>query len=133
MAVPSSGQLRLRADIANEVNGSATGINVSLRSLSASAGKSAPDNMSEFYGYSSAIPPSVTTNGISQLGETGFRANGNISSDGGGTITQRGFYVGRSTNATSNAKYIVGGTTGGVSTYISGLLNNTTYYIYRQN
>ena len=53
MAVPGSGQLRLRADIAQEVDGSATGTNVSLRTLSDSAGKAIPDAMSEFYGYSS--------------------------------------------------------------------------------
>ena len=52
MAVPSSGQLRLRADIALEVDGSATGTNVSLGTLSNTAGFTEPDAMSEFYGYS---------------------------------------------------------------------------------
>ena len=52
MAVPSSGQLRLRADIALEVDGSATGTNVSLGTLSNTAGLTEPDAMSEFYGYS---------------------------------------------------------------------------------
>ena len=53
MAVPSSGQLRLRADIALEVDGSATGTNVSLGTLSNTAGFTDPDAMSEFYGYDS--------------------------------------------------------------------------------
>jgi len=52
MAIPSSGQLRLRADIALEVDGSATGTNVSLGTLSDTAGFAAPDAMSDFYGYS---------------------------------------------------------------------------------
>ena len=52
MPVPSSGTLRLRADIALEVDGSATGTNVSLGTLSDTAGFSAPDAMSDFYGYS---------------------------------------------------------------------------------
>lgn len=58
MAIPSSGQLRLRADIALEVDGSATGTNVSLGTLSDTAGFAAPDAMSDFYGYSAA--PSIT-------------------------------------------------------------------------
>lgn len=60
MPVPSSGQLRLRADIANEVDGSATGDNVSLGTLSNTAGFTEPDAMSEFYGYSSLTNPTVS-------------------------------------------------------------------------
>lgn len=58
MPVPSSGQLRLRDDIALEVyrtptQGSNASSNISLRALSATAGFSTPDFMSEFFGYSS--------------------------------------------------------------------------------
>lgn len=53
MPVPSSGPLGLRSDIALEVDGSATGTNVSLRALSNTAGFVTPDAMSEFRGYSS--------------------------------------------------------------------------------
>ena len=51
MAVPSSGQLREYADIGVELGVAQT--NVSLRGMSQTAGFSAPDAMSEFYGYSS--------------------------------------------------------------------------------
>lgn len=51
MALPSSGQLSLQ-DIANEQG--VTLSNVSLRSMSNTAGFSVPDAVSEFYGYSSA-------------------------------------------------------------------------------
>lgn len=54
MAIKSSGSLRLRYDIAVEVNGASS--NISLRALSAAAGFSKQDAMSEFYGYSSAPP-----------------------------------------------------------------------------
>ena len=54
MAVKLSGQLSLRYDIAAEVNGASS--NISLRGLSAAAGFSTQDAMSEFYGYS-ATPP----------------------------------------------------------------------------
>jgi len=65
MPVPSSGQLRLRADINQEINGNDTDNNVSLGTLSNDAGFSEPDTMSEFYGYSSVTTPTVTYNSYS--------------------------------------------------------------------
>jgi hypothetical protein len=131
MAVPSTGQLSLRGDIALEVDGNATGVNVSLRALSASAGFTSPDSMSEFYGYSSALAPSVTSNAITDVGTTTLRANGNVTSDGGATITERGFYIGTNSVApTSNVKYIVSGTTGSYLRDVTGLSDNTTYYCW---
>lgn len=50
MALPSSGQLSL-SDIANEQDIALS--NVSLRSMSSTAGFTTPDSVSEFYGYSS--------------------------------------------------------------------------------
>jgi hypothetical protein len=49
MALPSSGQLSL-GDIAGELGVALS--NVSLRNMSSTAGKSTPDSMGEFYGYS---------------------------------------------------------------------------------
>ena len=129
MAVPSSGQLRLRADIANEVDGSATGLNISLRALSASAGKSAPDTMSEFYGYSASVPPTVTTSGASSTNTTVY-ITGTVNSDGGATITSRGFFFGTSSNRASNPSYAVAGTTGNFNLNRTGLSANTTYYYW---
>ena len=130
MAVPSSGQLRLRGDIGLEIDGVATGINLSLRALSLAAGKSAPDSMSEFYGYSSAVAPSVVTNSITNIGTGSFRAQGFVTSDGGGAITERGFYVGTNPSSpTNNTKYTVFGTTGAFSRNQGGS-SNTTYYVW---
>jgi len=58
MALPSSGQLSLE-DIATEQ--SVTLSNVSLRSMSNTAGFTSPDAVSEFYGYSAAPPPDPDT------------------------------------------------------------------------
>lgn len=52
MALQSSGQISL-SDIANEQSVSLS--NVSLRSMSSTAGFSSPDAVSEFYGYSSQV------------------------------------------------------------------------------
>ncbi len=129
MAVPSSGQLRLYADIGVEL--SVAQSNVSLGSMSNSAGFPEPDAMSDFYGYVDAIAPSVTTNSASSVGQTSFTANGNVTSDGGSGIIQRGFYVGtNSASPTNNSKYTTSGTTGVYSRSITGLSNGTTYYIW---
>ena len=129
MAVPSSGQLRLRADIANEVNGSATGSDVSLRALSASAGKSAPDNMSEFYGYSDVSPPSIMAL-YSSSTDSSVYARIRLGDTGGENPYSTGVYIGTSTNMTSNPKYELGA--GSIYQYKgynrTGLSANTTYY-----
>lgn len=129
MAVPSSGQLRLYADIGTELGVAQS--NVSLGSMSDTAGFPAPDAMSDFYGYTDASAPSVTTNNISNIGETSLTINGNITSDGGATITERGFYFGtNSSSPTNNTKYTVGGTTGYYSNNRTGLSTSTTYYCW---
>ena len=130
MAVPSSGQLRLRGDIALEVYGTATGSNISLRAMSNEAGFNVPDSMSEFYGYSSQTVPSVTTNAMS-VGETTANLSGNVTSDGQATITERGFYFGtNSASPTNNTKYVVSGTTGSYTNNRTGLSTSTTYYCW---
>ena len=53
MALPSSGAISI-SQIQAELGGS-----YSLRSLSAAAGKSTPDAMSEFYGYSNAVTVNI--------------------------------------------------------------------------
>jgi hypothetical protein len=54
MALPSSGPLSISAIRNEEVNVGGFASSYSLRQLSANAGKSSPDSISEFYGYSAA-------------------------------------------------------------------------------
>lgn len=134
MAVPGSGQLRLRADIALEVDGNAAGTNVSLRALSSSAGFTIPDAMSEFYGYSAYTAPTVQTWAATNVTATSMTLNGffqRASVDSPG-ITQRGFYFGTNPNMLSNPKYTNVTWPGGNGFYmnISGLNPSTTYYIW---
>ena len=129
MAVPSSGQLRLNGDINLEINGTGTGTNVSLNGLSSEAGFTAPNGMTEFYGYVDALAPSVSTSAATSVSATSMIANGNVSSDGGATITSRGFYFGTSSSYSSNTKYTVSGTTGSFNRTFSGISSSTTYYI----
>jgi uncharacterized protein (TIGR02145 family) len=76
------------------------------------------------------ILPSVVTYEATNITDHGANLRGNVSSDGGGTITERGFYW-SSTNQNpdeTNNKVMVSGTTGSFSEEISDLTPNTTYY-----
>tara|TARA_S200002703_G_scaffold143295_2_gene136254 strand:+ start:4166 stop:5047 length:882 start_codon:yes stop_codon:yes gene_type:complete len=135
MPVPSSGQLRLRADINQEVNGNNTDDNVSLGALSNEAGFTEPDNMSEFYGYTACVAPSVTTNTSTSVGSGNFYANGNLTNLGGAGCNQtdHGFYVGtNSSSPTNNTQHSLGArtSTGSFNKNITGLSSNTTYYVW---
>ena len=129
MAVKSSGELRLRGDIALEINGSATGSNLSLRSLSAAAGLSSPDSMSELYGYSAVSAPSIYQL-YSSPKDTSIYVRLRIGNTGGQNPYSTGFYIGTSTNMTSNPKFELGG--GSIYQYKgytrTGLSPNSTYY-----
>lgn len=149
MPVPSSGQLRLRADINQEINGNDTDDNVSLGTLSNDAGFSEPDSMSEFYSYSSQTAPDVNNAGSTNVQSTSMRITGTLVDDGGYTLSLNPyasnyvkFYFGTNSNVTSNSVYgasLTSGTSGrSGSTYhrdISGLTSGTTYYFgfYAQN
>jgi hypothetical protein len=69
MALQSSGAIsisQIKAELGNSSN--------SLRTLSAAVGKSAPDSMSEFYGYSAYTPPSYVS-GADSISGAGTAAN----------------------------------------------------------
>ena len=78
----------------------------------------------------SATSPILTTTNATFIGQTTATIGGNISSDGGATITQRGVCWSTSTApTTSNNKTNNGTGTGSFSSNISGLSSNTTYYV----
>ena len=139
MPVPSSGQLRLRADINQEINGNDTDDNVSLGTLSNDAGFTEPDTMSEFYDYSSCATPSfnnrtvyssASPDGVIQLYTI-------LDYSPYCSTTEYGIYVGtNSSGPTANTKYMAaqGSSVWGVYSYkypsASGFSNNTTYYAW---
>ena len=114
MAVPASGQLTLgkiyRELIYDDYNSSTSvsGVNASLKNMSTGVTETlntssasipdgiAPHKMSEWYGYdhntSTATAPTVGT-GLCSWNSTSNKidAFGSVSSDGGSTITERGF------------------------------------------
>lgn len=78
----------------------------------------------------SASPPTVTTQAVSSINETTATGNGNVTDDGGDTITERGVCWSTSpTPTTENSKATSAGTTGAFTAAMTGLTANTLYYV----
>ena len=79
-----------------------------------------------------SIVPVVSTHAISGITSTTASSGGNITNDGGSAVTARGVVWGTSTNPTitSNAGITTDGTgTGIFASNITGLTENTSYYV----
>lgn len=129
MPITSSGEIALIADIEAEFDQTGTE-DISLVQAAIDAGLSATDaSMFSFYSASDVAVGSITTNSISSVGASSMTLNGNITNDGGGTITDHGFYFGTSATYSSNTKVSLGtGSVGSYSNVRTGLSSQTTYY-----
>jgi hypothetical protein len=77
-----------------------------------------------------ATAPTVTTTAITAITNTTSTSGGNVTSDGGATITARGVCWNTSANpTTANSKTTDAGTTGAYASSITGLTANTVYYV----
>ena len=120
MAVPSSGQLRLRADINQEVNGNDTDDNVSLGTLADDAGfDTPPDTMQEFYGYSANVTINWNAGGLGNTTVT----NNNLTN---GTYTPEGSVSGQYYELQVNSGY---GFQSWNSVSVSNLPSGMTYSV----
>ena len=73
--------------------------------------------------------PVVAASAATGVTGTGATLNGNVTSDGGATVTERGFVYNTSSPVTINDnKTIVSGTTGAFSNNVSSLTTGATYY-----
>ena len=75
--------------------------------------------------------PTVTTQAVSAVGKATATGNGNVASDGGATITERGVcycLTSHGTPDTGDGKAIATGTTGAFTASITGLTPSTGYY-----
>lgn len=74
--------------------------------------------------------PTVTTNSVTNISHTTATCGGNVTSDGGASVTARGVCWSTSQNPTiSNSCTINGTGTGSFTSPITGLSPNTTYYV----
>lgn len=78
----------------------------------------------------SAIKPTVTTSSATNISYTSATVGGNITSDGGATVTERGICYSKSSSPTlSDSKFVSGSGIGTYTTNLTGLLDGTTYYV----
>jgi hypothetical protein len=120
-SLPSLNFLKLAAG-SDMIN---VGVNVGLPYNGA-----APDLGAYEFGGSNPVLPTVITSSVPSIGSTSAVVNGNITSDGGATITARGFCWGININPTLSNSFINNGTgTGTFSNTISGLSPGTIYHV----
>ena len=81
-------------------------------------------------GGTTTVPPTVTTSSPTSVTTNSATCGGNVTSDGGAAVTQRGVCYSTSTNPTISSQTVSGGSgTGSYTCSLSGLSSNTTYYV----
>lgn len=130
MPVPSSGELKLYGDIQTEIGGAQA--DTSLHNMSLEAGFSTPDAMSDFYGYSSVVPPSVTTLSSNYVYYNSMNVRGCVTDTGGGYTIASHYFGTNSSAPTNNTKFCSVGVPAGATCLYNGARNGlnyqTTYY-----
>lgn len=80
--------------------------------------------------YTVTNPPTVTTDSVSGVTSSQATAAGTVSSDGGASLTDRGFVWSLNSNPTTSDNKVQNlGQTGSFSSNITGLSPNTTYHV----
>lgn len=136
MAIAETGPLALKLTIRAEElvkTPSLPEVDVSTREISESAGFDEPDAFSEFYGYSSAILPTMASARNSTPNDNYFAIYATPATNGFVPITSRGFYFGTdSRGPTYNTRYQVdtSNSLGEFSKGMGGLAANRTYYYW---
>lgn len=74
--------------------------------------------------------PVVTTSQVTNITQTTAKGGGNVTSDGGATVTERGICWSTNHNPTTSSSHANSGTgTGSYTVNMTGLTANTTYYV----
>ena len=78
----------------------------------------------------SATAPTVTDSAVTSIAATTATANGNVTSDGGATVTERGVCYSKTNNppTTTDSKATTSGTTGAYTVGMTGLSPSMLYY-----
>ena len=85
---------------------------------------------SKLFTTQSALPPTVTTSSVANITYTSATIGGNVTSDGGATITERGVVYSTSQNPTTSSSKVTNGSGKGTFTCtITNLQEDITYYV----
>ena len=137
MAIATTGPLALNLTIRTEElikNSSLPATDISTREISESAGFVEPDAFSEFYGYSSAILPTMAS--IRLRGgpnDNYFNVGATPATNGFVAITSRGFYMGTDSRGPQyNTRYQVdtSNSLGEFNKSFGSLAGSRTYYVW---
>ena len=114
----------------SSITGLTAGIIYYVRAYATNSEGTAYGNQQSFTTTASIGMPTLNTNAISSITETTATSGGNITDDGGATVTTRGVCWSTSTNpTTANNKTTVGSGTGSFTSSLTGLTASTTYYV----
>lgn len=101
-----------------------------VRAFATNSVGTAYGNQISFTTLANPVLPTVTTNDITNITQTTADGGGNVTSDGGTEIIERGICWSTSHNPTINNNHASNGTgTGSFIVNITGLTANTTYYV----
>jgi Fibrobacter succinogenes major domain (Fib_succ_major). len=126
-AVDNLSQMVSAESGAGEYSAELTGLTLGTYYYCAFATNSTGASTGEILSFTVAELPTVQTNAASSITATGATLSGNVTSDGGATVTSRGFLYGtNSSNLTQTAQS--GSGTGSYTKSLTGLSANTTYY-----
>lgn len=81
-------------------------------------------------GGGGSAAPTVITSSVTNITQNSAKCGGNVTSDGGATVTERGICWSTSSNPTINSNHVSSGSgTGSFTANMTGLNANTTYYV----
>ncbi len=131
MPLPESGRITIE-EICEEFGVTASSVDLS-NDLAPYIGITAGERVTiaDFYGASST-KPSVQTSSSTSVAQTSMTINANVTAQGSGPVTSRGFWFGTANtyNGEGNVQITVGSGTGTYSSARTGLTADTTYYIF---
>lgn len=130
MALQASGEIKFtevqaELDIAYDIGVT----DVSLRNMSDIAGKTVPDELTEFYGYQAILPPTLATTVHTGTGTYSLSFRQDITSNGFSTITSYGYQWG--TSGYTNTVTLSNSNPGSSFNFSRSDLSALTYYYFR--
>jgi hypothetical protein len=112
------------------ISGLLAGTTYYIRAYATNNVGTAYGNEVSFTTSSNATLPTVITSSVGNITATTATSGGNVTNEGGATVTERGVCWSTSPNPTiANSKTINGSGLGTFSSSITGLSPNTTYYV----